>query len=58
MHVRLFYFFGKKIMICINYNLRLLRFSITKKFRGVMSIMHLWCEEYYAFHHTSRFFCD
>ena len=24
----------------------------------VMSIMCLWCDEYYAFHHTLRFFCD
>ena len=33
---RLFYFFGKKLIICIYYNFGLLHFPITKKLRGVM----------------------
>ena len=34
-------FFGKKLIICIHYNLELLKFSVTKKPRGVMCIMCL-----------------
>ena len=29
-------FFGKKLIICVYYNLELLHFSVTKKLRGVM----------------------
>ena len=38
---KLFYIFGKKLIICIHYNLKLLKFSITNKHKGVMSIVHL-----------------
>ena len=38
---KLFYIFGKKLIICIHYNLKLLKFSITNKPKGVMSIVHL-----------------
>ena len=54
----LLFFFKKKLIICIYYNLGLLHFPITKKKKKKECDERLYHLQMHDTHRTTRFFCD